>query len=97
VLPFRLHGNQCAKFGDGRTIKYHYPGCSPEYEDLYQPGNNGGFGSRVRLALVFDNWRKMIEDGRWQVDSNGVMGSIEKFKEADTPESWQLYQIKRTW
>ncbi|KAJ5479762.1 hypothetical protein N7530_005271 [Penicillium desertorum] len=31
--------------------------------------------------------------GDWEVDENGVAGGIEKFKDADTPEDWEKYQI----
>jgi hypothetical protein len=30
--------------------------------------------------------------GDWEVDDDVVVDGIEKFKDADTPESWKKYQ-----
>jgi hypothetical protein len=35
--------------------------------------------------------------GEWVVDEEGVLGWIEKFKEADTSEHYQKYQLCVKW
>jgi hypothetical protein len=97
LLPYPITANQWARFGDGSLL-----GKDRQYDGLYQPGFNfvqsGEVGTEnTRLALLFDNWTSMIENGHWEVGENGVLGGIEKFKEADTQEKWNLYFIERTW
>jgi hypothetical protein len=35
----------------------------------------------------------MIENGHWEVGEDGVLGGIEKFKDADSEEKWNLYFV----
>jgi hypothetical protein len=39
----------------------------------------------------------MIEDGKWEVDADGVVGGIEKWEEADTEEHRTDYQLPMSW
>jgi hypothetical protein len=39
-----------------------------------------------RLELLSKNWTTMIENGHWEVDKDGVIGGIEKFKDPDTED-----------
>jgi hypothetical protein len=39
----------------------------------------------------------MVEDGKWEVDENGVAGGIDKLKEADTEQHWEDYIISKIW
>jgi hypothetical protein len=72
-------------------------------DGLYQPGqamitfadDYVGYGM-LRLELLLKSWTSMIENGHWEVDENGVIGGIEKFKEADTQGKWKLYWIERS-
>jgi hypothetical protein len=102
LLPFSLGQNKQARRGDGTLLVEEWHSqlerqCNG-HEFLYQPGfNHVCLGKRVRLELIFRNWRDMITNGDWEVDADGVMGGIEKFKEADTEEKWKKYQIPRTW
>jgi hypothetical protein len=90
LLPFSL---KSARFGDGKFLNK-----KRDYDGLYQPGwDMFVVGGKLRLELLFKNWTEMIKNGHWVIDENGVKDGIEKFKEAETVEQWQLYWIKRTW
>jgi hypothetical protein len=39
----------------------------------------------------------MIEDGKWEVDADVIVGGIEKWKEADIEEHWMDYQLPMSW
>lgn len=90
LLPFPINSNGFAKLGDGTVIEDRR-----KYDWLYQPGKMLIFreDDNLRLELLFKNWTSMIENGHWEVDENGVRGGIEKFKEADTEDKWNLYCI----
>jgi hypothetical protein len=94
LLPFNVRTNWWVRFGNGEPLG-HYAA----HDGLYQPGSsiiNGDY-TLLRLELLFQNWKGMIESGHWTVDENGVSGGIDKFKEADTEEKCGLYYIPRTW
>jgi hypothetical protein len=42
---------------------------------------------------ILESWAERVEMGDWQVDEDGVVGGIDKFKEADTEEHWREYFI----
>jgi hypothetical protein len=92
VLPFTLGSNSYARKSD--TSRFH------NTVDLYQPGFNtfsGDWITCVRLVRVFDSWRNNIESGEWQVDPDGVMDDITKFKDADTEQGWERYYLTPDW
>jgi hypothetical protein len=93
LLPFPIASNNRARYSDLRTIH-----DIQTYDGLYQQGRSmiPETGSH-RLESLLRNWTNMIEQGHWQVDENGVTGGIEKFKEADTPDKYNLYIVERTW
>lgn len=45
------------------------------------------------LSVILNNWKKLIEEGKWHVGPDGVEGGIEEFKEADTEELCPSYRI----
>jgi len=51
----------------------------------------------VQLKYVLWRWAEMVEEGKWEVDADGVIGGMEKWKEADTEEHWQDYQLPMSW
>ena len=51
----------------------------------------------VQLKNVLWRWVEMIKDGKCEVDADGVVGGIEKWKEADTEEHWMDYQFPMSW
>jgi hypothetical protein len=77
------------------------------HDDLYQSRHvpvvpepatpAGGCQWSLRLKHLFNNWTSMIENDHWQVDADGVVGGIEKFKEADLPEKYSLYLVDYSW
>jgi len=94
VLPYPIGENGFARQSDGSLIG------DDKWKDLYQHGCKpfGGDWSRAqRLERLFDNWRKMVENGLWEVDDDGVTGGIKKFKEADTEAHWKDYWIEPDW
>jgi hypothetical protein len=93
LLPFPINSRAFSKFGDEKGID-----DVRKNDGLYQPGESLIIrDDKLRLELLFKNWTSMIENGHWEVDENGVVGGIEKFREADTEEKWNLYWIERTW
>lgn len=102
LLPFRLNEG-FARRGDGSKIKppdnaLSYEKMCNGHEMLYHPGyNHICNGQRVRLECIFKNWIGMVERGNWEVGEEGVVGGVEKFKEADTEQHWAKYVIERTW
>jgi hypothetical protein len=94
ILPYRIGGNGFARQSDGSLIG------DDKWKYLYQHGGKlfGGDWSRAqRLERLFDNWSRMVENGMWEVDDDGVTGGIEKFKEADTEAHWKDYWIEPDW
>ncbi|KAL4966309.1 uncharacterized protein BDV14DRAFT_208294 [Aspergillus stella-maris] len=67
--------------------------------DLYQSGTTNGItnGHSVQIDRVLNNWADRVEKGDWEVDGQGVVGGIQKFKEADTEEHWHKYWIPLAW
>jgi hypothetical protein len=51
----------------------------------------------MQLHKVLLNWALMVENGHWEVGEDGVVDSIEKFKEADTKQNWRKYWIPPSW
>jgi hypothetical protein len=94
LLPFSLGGNGYARSTAGAPFRRHEPEDS--FEDLYgleyHPFETS---TEQSLANVLRSWLKMVERGDWKIDSNGVAGGVEIWKEADTEEHWEKYVIKR--
>jgi uncharacterized protein YuzE len=51
----------------------------------------------VQLRYVLGKWVEMIEEGKWEVDEHGVVGGIEKWREADTEEHFIDYMLPMSW
>ncbi|KAI1104528.1 hypothetical protein F4804DRAFT_341739 [Jackrogersella minutella] len=49
-----------------------------------------------RLERLFDKWRELVESGIWIVGPDGVEGSIDTFRDAETGR-WDYYRIEPTW
>ncbi|KAL2812886.1 hypothetical protein BDW59DRAFT_176887 [Aspergillus cavernicola] len=80
ALPFAI-----GKKGHARDFE---PEPRNEHAGLYQPGLTDGFGEYhdVQIDKVLRNWAERVERGDWDIDRDGVVGGIEKFREADTKE-----------
>jgi hypothetical protein len=91
ILPYTIGENELARKSDGRVIG------GGNFKDLYQHSFKpfGGDWNRAqRLVRLLDNWTGMVERGLWEVGEDGVMGGIEKFREADEEARWRDYWIK---
>ncbi|KAG9185087.1 hypothetical protein G6011_03034 [Alternaria panax] len=106
ILPFTLGSNAFARTSDGALIGEHVRRAGddgaidiePKSTELYQLGFNHYISSHdVQLRYVLEKWVEMVEEGKWQVDQDGVVGGIEKWREADTEANWSDYQLLMSW
>jgi hypothetical protein len=106
ILPYTLGANAFARTSDdaligedlGRTEEDVAAHVQPTSTQLYQLGFNHFIAKHdVQLKHVLWRWVEMVEDGKWEVDADGVVGGIEKWKEADTEEHWMDYQLPMSW
>jgi hypothetical protein len=103
VLPYRIGANGYARKSDGSRFGENVEDAAevnPQdtFADIYEPGHQPFTTSHSRqLVDVLKNWLGMVQRGDWKVDADGVMGGVEKWKEADTEELWEKYVIPVTW
>lgn len=106
VLPFTLGSNAFARTSDGAIIgelvrsagENAAADIEPQSADLYQLGFNHFIAAHdVQLKYVLGRWLEMVEEGKWEVDEYGVVGGVEKWREADTEEHWVDYQLPMSW
>jgi hypothetical protein len=105
VLPFTLGSNAFARTSDGALIGEHVRREGDEAAEielksaeLYQLGYNHFIAAHdVQLKYVLERWLEMVEEGKWDVDEHGVVGGVEKWREADTEEHWAEYQMLMSW
>jgi hypothetical protein len=106
ILPFTLGSNAFARTADNALIGEFVQkegedaatDIEPKSTELYQLGFNHFIARHdVQLKYVLRNWLEMITEGKWEVDEHGVIGGIEKWREADTEEHWYDYQLLITW
>ncbi|KAH6684234.1 hypothetical protein B0J14DRAFT_572439 [Halenospora varia] len=94
ILPYGIGKNEFVRTSDGGRLN------DENFKDLYQHGAKalGGDWTRAqRLVRLLDNWTRMINDGKWEVGEDGVLGGIEKFRDADTAENWRDYWLEPDW
>lgn len=105
-LPFTLGSNAFARTSDGALIGEDVRRAGDDgaidielkSTELYQLGLNHFIASHdAQLRYVLERWAEMVEEGKWQIDQNGVVGSIEKWGEADTEANWSDYQLPMSW
>ncbi|KAL4864356.1 hypothetical protein BDV12DRAFT_201224 [Aspergillus spectabilis] len=79
----------------GLNIGYWSPQPADSTWDIYQSSGPTGWTDLrlVQIHKVLLNWAERVEEGRWQVDRDGVVGGIKKFREAD----WEKYWIPLSW
>ncbi|WPG99291.1 Hypothetical protein R9X50_00210400 [Acrodontium crateriforme] len=104
VLPFPVGENGWARTSDdalfGETIISKGPTARPNPRStlIYQQGFNHFIEMHdVQLKHVLARWTEMVTTGKWEVDSQGVTGGIEKWGDSDTGDEWQLYQLPIHW
>ncbi|KAF9889680.1 hypothetical protein FE257_006986 [Aspergillus nanangensis] len=104
-LPFGIGSAGWARLSDSGSLTSDWldtdedtPDLRDENETLYQPGINGYCWHRdVQFHHVLNNWAERVECGDWEVGPEGVLGGIDKFREADTKEHWRKYWIPPSW
>lgn len=99
VLPYPIGENGWVREGndDQPTDEIREDGV-PDYrvqnDALYQYGECPFFPDHLpTLSVILNNWKRLIEEGKWQVGPDGVEGRIETFKDADTEELCASYRI----
>lgn len=103
TLPFGIGRKGHARKSNGEPFGRHDQDSEPEprneHAGLYQAGLTDGFGEYhyVQIDKVLRNWAERVERGDWDVDREGVVGGIDKFREADTEEHWEEYWIPPSW
>ncbi|KAK8001246.1 hypothetical protein PG991_013468 [Apiospora marii] len=106
LLPYRLEGGenlspgeQAEVDGAGARKSDGSPVGQGTVDELFQHGFKpfgGRCGRPQRLERLFEHWRTLVERGVWSVGAQGVEGTMDTFRDADT-ERWRDYQIPPTW
>ncbi|KAM0254724.1 hypothetical protein ACHAQJ_006506 [Trichoderma viride] len=97
LLPYGFKGDWDASVG-ARKSDGSFVG-KDKVTELFQHGYKqfgGDYYRPQRLERLFDCWRKLVDEGVWSVGQQGVEGTVDNFKEADT-ELWKDYLISPTW
>lgn len=97
LLPYGFEGDWNAGIGarksdgslipKGQTAELFQHGYKPFGGDYYRP---------QRLESLLDCWGKLVDQGIWSVGPHGVEGTLDTFKDADTPR-WKDYVIPPAW
>lgn len=97
LLPFTLNDGRGrsggARRSDGELVD------RKSVADLFQHGFKpfgGDYYRPQRLERLLDCWRKLVEEGVWSVGPEGVEGTIDTFRDADS-DRWRDYYIPPTW
>jgi hypothetical protein len=72
-----FHSNIRAVRGLSGMINFTTRACSVAIVAIY-------FGTpAARITQILEGWAEQVEMDDWQVDEDGVIGGIDKFKEAE--------------
>ncbi|KAF2273042.1 uncharacterized protein EI97DRAFT_503825 [Westerdykella ornata] len=102
ILPFGIGAKGYARMSDGSRFCENTASRDPEmamsnmdtFADLYRPGYQPFEDFREhRLFTLLENWRERVECGDWDIGEDGVEGSMEVWREADTEHGWQKYVL----
>jgi hypothetical protein len=88
ILPYNVGGHgSWARMADQQSL--------PERNDsLYQIGRNPFVAPHpTQFVAVLENWYRNLMLGNWEVDGDGVVGGIEKYREADTENHCMEYVV----
>ena len=102
-LPFEIDANGFARLADDSFIgedreSKGAAGSNGRMNELYQLGYNHFVPAHgPQLGDILHLWQSLIWMGEWEVGEEGVLGGIEKFKEADTDEHYHKYQLFVKW
>jgi hypothetical protein len=85
-------------FGEDKQSPGEVARPTPTSTQLFQLGYNNFINSHnVQLKHILRHWTELVESGKWEIDQDGVAGGMEKWREADTEEHWQDYQLLNSW
>lgn len=86
LLPAHVEGDGFARMSDGSEARLK--------EDVYGSGFTPfkGWGHATLLDAL-THWLGMVESGVWEVDERGVVGGIEKWRDADAEETAGEYVL----
>ena len=97
LLPFTFNDdwdkNVGARKSDGSLVD------RGRFSELFQHGYKpfgGDYYRSQRLERLLGCWRKLVEKGVWSVRADGVEGTIDTFKDAES-DRWENYYIPPTW
>ncbi|OKL55834.1 hypothetical protein UA08_08922 [Talaromyces atroroseus] len=102
-LPFEIGANGFARLTDDSLVGENqgdHSAARPNgrKNELYQPGYCHFIPWHgPQLGNVLELWSNLVGLGEWAVGEEGVLGGIEKFREADTEEHSHKYQIFTKW
>jgi hypothetical protein len=102
ILLFRIGAHGFAKTSDmaliGEDVEAEEAVPKDLHDKLYAPGYNPYIEMHeMQLYRVLESSGEMVTDGDWDVDESGVVGGMEKFRDADTEEYWLKYVIAQDW
>ncbi|KAH0495710.1 hypothetical protein TgHK011_009243 [Trichoderma gracile] len=104
ILPYAIGEHGWARTSDGALFGEETHARGPVAEpvasstELYQQGFNHFIRTHdVQLKHVLERWAEMVEGGKWAVDGEGVVGGVDKWREADTEHGWRDYQLPMSW
>ncbi|KAL2168754.1 hypothetical protein VTG60DRAFT_6863 [Thermothelomyces hinnuleus] len=96
LLPYALEGDEWhpgaragARKSDGSSVRRGW--VSELFQHGYKP-LGGDYYRAQRLERLFDHWRALVDRGVWTVGPDGVEGTIDHYRRADT-EHWRDYVI----
>lgn len=101
-LPFEIGANGFARLTDdsfiGEKLDNRVAKPSGQRNELYQTGYNHYIpGHAPQLGDILNIWQTLVRVGEWEVGEEGVLGGIEKFKEADMEDHYYKYQLNVKW
>jgi len=102
-LPFKIGANGFARLTDDSLVgenqeDHGMARPNGRENELYQPGYCHFIPWHgPQLGNLLELWANLVGLGEWRVGEEGVLGGIEKFREADTEEHSHKYQIFAPW
>jgi hypothetical protein len=98
LLPYGLEGEHWESSEGARKSDCSFV-TQGKMDDLFQHGYKpfgGDYYRPQRLERLLDHWCKLVDEGVWSVGPQGVEGTIDTFRNADTGH-WRDYVISPTW
>jgi hypothetical protein len=98
-LPFKIGANGFARLTDDSLIgenqeDHGMARPNGRENELYQPGYSHFIPWHgPQLGNVLELWANLVGLGEWRVGEEGVLGGIDKFREADTEEHSHKYHL----